>query len=322
MTLPESFEQATARNGGAAQTGTTPELRFERPTVSRARIASSGTALIEDLNFLGCRSGRSPEAFCTDYQICLPYRGLFVWHVGRDDVVGDSTQVVLVRGGESYRMSTPVAHGYSELILTPDLEALAEIAHGKGTCLSDHPLFRQRTSLADPKVLTLRSRLLHLAAGRVGTEALEAEELALAVIREAVQRVQPSTTHADARTVRLINRAKEYLAAEYHNRVTLDGVARAAGASPAYLTHIFHRVAGMSLHRYLTRLRLSHAVVELPHASDLTRLALDLGFSSHSHFAAVFRRVFACTPSEFRRDVRAHVHAGRMFLVTDHPGRR
>ena len=34
---------------------------------------------------------------------------------------------------------------------------------------------------------------------------------------------------------------------------------------------------------------------------DLTALALDTGFSSHSHFTAVFRRTFGSTPSAFRQ---------------------
>jgi AraC-like DNA-binding protein len=63
-------------------------------------------------------------------------------------------------------------------------------------------------------------------------------------------------------------------------------------------------VEGVPLHGYLTQLRLARALVELPHASDLTTLALDLGFSSHSHFTAVFRAAFGCTPSQFRETAR------------------
>jgi AraC-like DNA-binding protein len=37
---------------------------------------------------------------------------------------------------------------------------------------------------------------------------------------------------------------------------------------------------------------------------DLTTLALNLGFSSHSHFSAVFRRAFGLTPSQFREATR------------------
>ena len=35
--------------------------------------------------------------------------------------------------------------------------------------------------------------------------------------------------------------------------------------------------------------------------ADLTDLALDLGYSSHSHFTAAFRKAFGVTPSAFRR---------------------
>ena len=52
-------------------------------------------------------------------------------------------------------------------------------------------------------------------------------------------------------------------------------------------------------------LRLGRALVELPNATDLTTLAFDLGFSSHSHFAAAFRRAFGCTPSHFRESTRS-----------------
>jgi len=54
----------------------------------------------------------------------------------------------------------------------------------------------------------------------------------------------------------------------------------------------------------LMQLRLSYALAELPHTDDLTMLALETGFSSHSHFSAVFRRAFGCTPSQFREMAR------------------
>ena len=45
-------------------------------------------------------------------------------------------------------------------------------------------------------------------------------------------------------------------------------------------------------------------LAELPRRDDLTALALDLGFSSHSHFTAAFRRAFGRPPAEFRRITR------------------
>jgi AraC-like DNA-binding protein len=54
------------------------------------------------------------------------------------------------------------------------------------------------------------------------------------------------------------------------------------------------------LYRYQSRLRLARALDLLAQYDDLTALALDLGFSSHSHFSAAFRQTYGRTPSEFR----------------------
>lgn len=47
-------------------------------------------------------------------------------------VGGDANQVLYVRSGESYRVSAPLPGGYSELIVTPDLDVLSEIACASG----------------------------------------------------------------------------------------------------------------------------------------------------------------------------------------------
>jgi AraC-like DNA-binding protein len=45
---------------------------------------------------------------------------------------------------------------------------------------------------------------------------------------------------------------------------------------------------------------LNRALLDLPHCDSITDLALDLGFSSHSHFTSVFRKAFGMTPSQYR----------------------
>jgi AraC-like DNA-binding protein len=59
----------------------------------------------------------------------------------------------------------------------------------------------------------------------------------------------------------------------------------------------------MPLYRYQLRLRLACALDMLGRRDDLTRLSLDLGFSSHSHFTAAFRQAYGRTPAEFQRSV-------------------
>jgi AraC-like DNA-binding protein len=97
--------------------------------------------------------------------------------------------------------------------------------------------------------------------------------------------------------------AKSYLTSRLSERVALDDVARAVHASPFHLARVFRERTGLPIHRYLTRLRLRAAVQRLSDgASDLTAMALGLGFSSHSHFADTFRREFGRTPSDVRRE--------------------
>jgi AraC-like DNA-binding protein len=52
------------------------------------------------------------------------------------------------------------------------------------------------------------------------------------------------------------------------------------------------------------RLRLARALDLLSRYEDLTTLSMDLGFSSHSHFTAAFRRAYGRTPAQFQRAVR------------------
>ena len=264
---------------------------------SRRQLFASEMALVEDV-----RGGRLPrnngsEGYSSEFQICVPYEGLFIWHVGRDEVVGHANQVLFVTAGEPYRLSQPLASPYGELIVTPHPGVLAEIAGTSERGLSSHPLFRRRSRRADHNLQSQQVRLLHLAGD--GHEDVAAEELVIDLLRSALV-AEPVVPEPSGPTRRLISRTKEFVEARLSTRLRLRDVALAVGASPTYLTDVFRRIEGIPLHKYVTQLRLARALVELPHTEDLTTLAFELGFSSHSHFTAAFRRAFACTPSQFR----------------------
>jgi AraC-like DNA-binding protein len=276
---------------------------------SRRCLLDLPVGRVEDLRCEGARPEPGPEGFCGVFQVCLPYRGLFVWHVGGDEVVGDANQVIFVRAGEPYRMSGPLHGGYAETVLTPEPGLLAEIAHVPGRRLAEHPLFTRRAWRAEPELQRLGARFRDRARQSVADAArgagLAAEEAVVELLRAALRPVARPAPARGSSVARLVRRAKEFLEAELPNRILLADVARAAGASPAHLTSVFRRVEGVPLHRYLTQLRLARALAELPHADDLTTLALDLGFSSHSHFTAAFRAAFGSTPSRGRAGARS-----------------
>ena len=97
--------------------------------------------------------------------------------------------------------------------------------------------------------------------------------------------------------------AREFIGRRFCDPLTLDDIARAIDSSPFHLCRSFRRATGTTLHDYRNQLRLRSALDRLETAADLSSLALDLGYSSHSHFTAAFRRAFGVTPSAARRRI-------------------
>ena len=90
--------------------------------ICRTRRWEGTVGLVEDLHC--AEDGSELRSFSPDFQVCPPYRGLFVWHVGDDDSVANANQILFVSGGEPYQVTQPVPTDYAELIVTPDPELL------------------------------------------------------------------------------------------------------------------------------------------------------------------------------------------------------
>lgn len=105
----------------------------------------------------------------------------------------------------------------------------------------------------------------------------------------------------------LIRRVGEYLARTPQEEVGLEQAARAVGVSPSSLALAFRKSEGVGFYRYALNSRLARAAELLPTSDDLTRLAHELGFSSHSHFSNAFHRWSGRTPSAFRAAARKQV---------------
>jgi AraC family transcriptional regulator len=102
----------------------------------------------------------------------------------------------------------------------------------------------------------------------------------------------------DAR--RVVTGAIELMGARFRERLTLDRLAADLRVSPAHLCRAFRKATGETVHQHLVRLRVAASVGPVLEGAALTPLAFDLGFASHSHFTAAFRRVHGLPPSSFR----------------------
>ena len=103
----------------------------------------------------------------------------------------------------------------------------------------------------------------------------------------------------------LPKRAKEVLGRCFHEKRSLGELSDAVGCSPFYLARVFRRVDGRSIHQYRLQQRLARSLERIATGHEVAEVAFDLGFSSHSHFTATFRRAFGLTPVGFRRQATA-----------------
>jgi AraC-like DNA-binding protein len=147
-----------------------------------------------------------------------------------------------------------------------------------------------------------RTYLLAVAlAGHAGGDRLLAEEAALALLERAVRRVggEPRRARTRREHAELAEAAKELLAREPRS---LAEVAAQLYVSPFHLARVFRARTGFSMAGYVHELRLRRAVERLAAEPDvdLSRLALELGYCSPSHFSDRFRAAFGVPPSALR----------------------
>ena len=88
---------------------------------------------------------------------------------------------------------------------------------------------------------------------------------------------------------------------DLQSRLSLEQLGRRVGSSRFQLARVFRAHTGFSIAAYRDQLRLRRALRRLGDPEiGLTELALELGYSSHSHFTARFRREFGLPPSALR----------------------
>ena len=222
--------------------------------------------------------------------MALPLRGLFVKHGWRDErIVADPCRALFFKAGEPYRVSHPVG-GDECLFLEPADELAERLAAAPEVTVLSEAMLLERKQLARGLEHRLASRL-------------EAEERALALLGSLAQDVsRPASARERSRRAERVEAAQIAIARHPGRAWKLGELAGEAGCSPFYLARTFHSVVGMPLHRYELRARLAAALdAVLDTSNDLTTIALDLAFSSHSHFTHVFRRTFGMTPSALRK---------------------
>ena len=110
---------------------------------------------------------------------------------------------------------------------------------------------------------------------------------------------------------------KEAISLAPEHKWSLAELAALACVTPSHLAHVFRAHVGEPVYGYVVRSRLARALQPVLDAdTDLTTIALDSGFASHSHFTARFRSMFGLTPLDLRRHASPRAAAQLRRIVT------
>jgi AraC-like DNA-binding protein len=278
-------------------------MRAAGPTMSSFSsqvLLSTETLTLRDVHCSGTCRHRSAEECAASTQLVFPYRGLYLRHVASDQTVADANHVLFFNAQQGYQVSHPLQGGDACLSLRLSDALLAELAPKALVQTGEDTIFRAQSQRIDARAQALVALLRHNLE-HDSIEPLEAEALALTLVcRSLGPRTSrtPTSTHARRR---LADRVKMLLASDLSRRWTLAEIGEEIGGSPVYLTQVFKQVEGMPLYRYQLQLRLARALDRLGKVDDLSALAAELGFSSHSHFTNAFRQAYGRSPNEFRQ---------------------
>jgi AraC-like DNA-binding protein len=240
-------------------------------------------------------------------EIVLPRVGSYLRRDSAGEVLLNRTTLAFFEAGRAYtirhfRRSPDV----STVIAITDTASLHEAL---GVRLPPGRAFARSAIRMPPDVMLAHRALLREV--RIGSEgSLAAEEIAAGIIlrslslniddrAELARRRQEPRSQRDA--FAYADGVMQYLARAYTGRVTLEQVAKAVGLSPFHLCRVFQFATKDTIRQHLMSLRLEAAAVELLETrKSITEIALAAGFSSHSHFTALFTRTFGLPPSRAR----------------------
>ncbi len=120
------------------------------------------------------------------------------------------------------------------------------------------------------------------------------KELLIEMHRENVFK---TTNSADA-----VDEVMKFVEKNYNSHLTNDVLAKLVGYHEYYLSKMFIRHTGLSLHKYIVNYRLNKAKELLTctkHSIDA--VAEKVGFSNDAAFSASFKKSFGTTPTEYRK---------------------
>ena len=238
---------------------------------------------------------------CSNHTFVFPRTSTHIRHERGAAFTGGPNTISIYNEGQRYTRTAVDEADISDWYAVSD-----EIAHDAVATFDDHPIdrpnrrFRHTNAPASSRLYLTQRRLFASLDRGEPHDATAVEETVMSLLA-AVLRSAYQTEGRRAQSARDgVEEVKRTIAERPEANLPLRSLAQVAESSPFQLCRDFRSLTGMTITRYRHALRLRLALDRLPGCDDLTDLALDLGYSSHSHFTYAFREHFGVTPPRYR----------------------
>ena len=245
----------------------------------------------------------------------FPSTAVEIEQAGHRPVVANPNHVMFYNHQQVYRRSRLDQAGDRCVFFWLEPAELGRILQDVGLAVADDPLapFGFSYGPGDPNSFLRHLTLARYVFRTQARDHLLVQESMLWLFRAVVQRRADlvrarRSVHRSARAERSmderVREAQRILAVRYADNLSLAILGAAVDASPYHLARQFRRRLGSSIHAYRNRLRVLHALDRLQDPRGrLVDIAMDVGFSSHSHFSQAFRLALGQAPSQVRQRV-------------------
>ena len=249
--------------------------------------------LLADAHCSATTPEMSDEEIEPGFSVVFPRSGLYVRHVAGERVVANPAVALFFNRHEVQRTSHPNGSGDRSVLFSLSRRFVAPFLNPR---TGSFPL-RAKTTTG---TMDMTIRLLVRDSTRGYATPLDLEERTLRILRSLLGNAKPGAPHSRHQGS-VVADAQEYLTDHFADDSDLQTVAREVGSSPHHLSRLFHSVTGTTMSAYRTQLRIRAAVAQLSGgASDVSRVAVEVGVYDHAHRANTIRRHLRSTPTAIR----------------------
>lgn len=127
-------------------------------------------------------------------------------------------------------------------------------------------------------------------------------QIIIELLRNTVNNVSEKVNRRETGAQLSILRVVEYLHDNYNQDFTNQELLNIANLSPYYFIRLFKKETGRTPQQYLLELKIDKAKELLSFSNySVTEICFLCGFSEHSHFSKVFKRITGSTPLNYRK---------------------